>query len=183
MSQSYHRGMEQRQAKYSFGAVSSIEAETFGEPGQRTFRLVVSAGTARSYIWLEKEQLFQLGVYLQEAMRTLSEEDRARESNPGEPQWSGGEETVEFKARQLSLNYDVPANYFYVRAYEGEESEEEEGASVSCWFSPDQAEKLSEESLRICAAGRPPCFLCGQPINADGHVCPRANGHAVLESG
>jgi hypothetical protein len=37
--------------------------------------------------------------------------------------------------------------------------------------------------LRICASGRPPCFLCGLPINPEGHVCPRANGHAVFESG
>ncbi|HAI99827.1 MAG TPA: DUF3090 domain-containing protein, partial [Dehalococcoidia bacterium] len=34
-----------------------------------------------------------------------------------------------------------------------------------------------------CAAGRPRCFLCGLPINPDGHVCPRANGHTVLEAG
>lgn len=174
--------MEQRSVKYSFGALASIEAETFGEPGNRTFRLVMSAGLAISYVWMEKEQLYQLGIYLQEALKTLSEEDRQRESVPGEPEWAGGEQSVEFKARQMMLNYDSPANYFYLTAFESDESEPE-ASSVSCWITPAQSERLSQEALRICAAGRPPCFLCGLPINPDGHVCPRANGHAVLESG
>ena len=43
--------------------------------------------------------------------------------------------------------------------------------------------ETAEEALRICSAGRPLCFLCGQPINPDGHACPRSNGHTVLEAG
>jgi len=174
--------MEQGQVKYPLGAVSSIGAESFGQPGRRTFRLDLAAGAARSFVWLEKEQLYQLGIYLQEAIRTLSKEDRQRAGQAGEPPWSGGEESVEFKARQIMLSYSVPANYFYLLAYEVEEGGEA-AASISCWLSPDQGEMLSREALQICAAGRPPCFLCGMPINPEGHVCPRANGHAVLESG
>ena len=179
--------MEERRAKYSFGPVSSIDAETFGEPGKRTFRLVTASGLARSYIWLEKEQLFQLGIHLQEATRTLSEQDRLKESSPTEPAWDGGEELVEFKAQRMVLKYDVAANSFNLQAFAGDDSEgdepEGEGASVSVWISPTQADGLYREALRICAAGRPPCFLCGLPINPEGHVCPRANGHAVMESG
>ena len=173
--------------KYSFGPVSSIEAETFGEPGRRTFRLAAESGLARSYIWLEKEQLFQLGMHLQEAIRTLSEDDRLKDSSPDEPSWGGGEESVEFKAQRMLLKYDVAANSFNLQCFEGDGSEEGdsegEGASVGVWISPTQADRLYREALRICAAGRPPCFLCGLPINPDGHVCPRANGHAVMESG
>ena len=168
--------------KFSLGPVSAVDAETFGEPGKRTFRLALDAGAAKAYVWLEKEQLFQLGVYLREAVRTLSDEDRQKEIKPGDPQWSGGEETVEFKARQMFLNYDVAGNSFSLWAYE-DDDDKEDPSSVSFWVSPDQAEALSREALRICAAGRPPCFLCGLPIDPQGHVCPRANGHAVFESG
>jgi uncharacterized repeat protein (TIGR03847 family) len=174
--------MEPGQVKYSLGAVSRVGAESFGEPGRRTFRLGLEAGSGRFLVWLEKEQLYQLGIYLQEALRTLSEEDRQRAGQAGEPEWSGGEESVEFKARQMMLSFSVPANYFYLLAYEADEGSEA-AASVSCWLSLDQAERLSREALQTCASGRPPCFLCGMPINPDGHVCPRANGHAVLESG
>ena len=29
----------------------------------------------------------------------------------------------------------------------------------------------------VVAAGRPPCPFCGGPLDAGGHVCPRANGY------
>lgn len=176
--------MEPQRIKFPLGALSSVDAETYGEPGQRTFRLVLQSGAARSYVWLEKEQLFQLAKYLEQAVHSLSSEDRERRSEPGDPPWSGSETSLEFKARQLLLSYDSAANSFYLQALESEEGEpQEETSSVSCWVTVAQAESLARESLRICASGRPLCFLCSMPINPDGHVCPRANGHAVFESG
>lgn len=176
--------MERRRIRYPLGALSRIDPEAFGEPGHRTFRLALRAGAVDCSIWLEKEQLFQLGIYLQEVIRSLSPEDRARESQPREPEWSGGGETIEFKVGQLLLNHDAAGNSFYLLAHEVAEPEaEEDSASVSFWITFVQAEALAEEALRICAAGRPRCFLCGLPIDAEGHVCPRANGHARLESG
>ncbi len=70
-------GMESRPVNYSLGPLSSISAETFGEPGRRTFRLILKAGAANISVWLEKEQLFQLGASLQEAVRRLSSEQQA----------------------------------------------------------------------------------------------------------
>ena len=29
----------------------------------------------------------------------------------------------------------------------------------------------------VVAAGRPPCPLCGLPLNPEGHICPRQNGY------
>ena len=182
--------MESRSVRYPLGALSSIDAETFGEPGRRTFRLVLKAGAANISVWLEKEQLFQLGVSLQEAVRRLSDEQRAGPSGPAEPEWSGEELSLEFKARQMLLKYETSGNAFYVEAHEGDEEageqnpgQDREGASVSCGISISQSVTLAEEALKICAAGRPPCFLCGLPIDPGGHICPRANGHAVMESG
>ena len=176
--------MEPPEVKYSLGSLSRIEPNTFGEPGQRTFNLVLESGEARCTVWLEKEQLFQLGIYLHEAVESLSGEDKARQNQDTEPAWSGGGISLDFKAGQVMLNYDQDNNSFRMLAYEREQEEAtEEPASVSFWISLDQAGTVSEEALRICAAGRPRCFLCGLPINPDGHVCPRANGHTVLEAG
>ncbi len=186
--------MESRKEKYPLGAVSSIEALTFGEPGQRTFRLDVHSGSAFCSIWMEKEQLLQLGVYLQEAVGRLSQEERDKESDLREESWSGGELTVDFKAGQMLLSRDQESNAFYLQAYERETDEQVEGErpqddgpgeteSVGFWITTAQAGVLAEEALKICAAGRPTCFLCGQPINPEGHACPRANGHTVLEAG
>lgn len=186
--------MESRKVKYSLGAVSSIEALTFGEPGNRTFRLDVHSGPAYCSVWMEKEQLFQLSVYLKDVVGRLSPEELAKESDLREESWSGGELTVDFKAGQMLLSHDQESNAFYLQAYDrgpDEQTEEEapqddesvETESVGLWITVAQAGVLAEESLKICAAGRPTCFLCGQPINPEGHACPRANGHTILEAG
>ena len=54
--------MEPPEVKYALGALSRIVPNTFGEPGQRTFNLVLESGEALCTVWLEKEQLFQLGI-------------------------------------------------------------------------------------------------------------------------
>jgi uncharacterized repeat protein (TIGR03847 family) len=176
--------MESRPVKYALGSLSSVEAKTFGEPGQRTFLLAMEAGPAACSLWVEKEQLFQLGIYLRDVVQSLSEEDRERSSQPSEAEGAGVGASIDFKAEQLLLSYDAPSNSFYLVAYEREEPDpEEEATSVSFWITPEQADSLAKEALRICAAGRPRCFLCGLPVDADGHVCPRSNGHTELEAG
>lgn len=176
--------MEPSRITYPLGALSRIEAETFGEPGRRTFRLTLESGRALSYVWLEKEQLFQLGVGLKEAVERQTESERERGSLPTAPAWRGDETLIEFRARVLSGRHDQDTNSFYLQAQgDADEATGEDPPSVSFWITVEQASVLADESLRICASGRPPCFLCGLPIDPAGHVCPRANGHAVFESG
>ena len=177
--------MAEREVRYKMGAAQSVSAETFGRPGQRTFRLVAEAGRAQSFIWLEKEQLFQLALYLQQAVKQLSEAAGDKESAPGETPWMGDPLEQDFRARQMQLEYDREANCFVIHAYEGDEDDPDAGAqtSVSFWMTMAQSSELADQALRICAAGRPPCFLCGAPIDPQGHRCARANGHAVFETG
>ena len=180
----YDKGMEPQPVKFPLGPLARIEAETFGEPGQRTFRLVVEAGGMQGLVWLEKEQLSQLGVYLQSAVQGLSREERTRRSTFREPPWSGSRLPIDFKARRVLVSHDQTNSAFYLQAHQDDEDQPDpEASSVSFWITTDQAEALAEAALRICAAGRPNCFLCGLPINPDGHMCPRSNGHAVLDSG
>ncbi|HVF19250.1 MAG TPA: DUF3090 family protein, partial [Mycobacteriales bacterium] len=39
------------------------------------------------------------------------------------------------------------------------------------------ARAFVQRAQRVVAAGRPPCALCGLPLDPEGHVCPRQNGH------
>ena len=39
------------------------------------------------------------------------------------------------------------------------------------------ARAFVERAQAVVAAGRPPCPFCGGPLDAGGHVCPRANGY------
>ena len=61
-------------AKNEFTSVSRLRAEAFGEPGNRTFRIQVDSSSSTASIWIEKEQLFQLALAIQQMMATLTEE-------------------------------------------------------------------------------------------------------------
>ncbi len=145
--------METPPVKYALGTLSHIEPRTFGEPGNRTFHLAIEAGPAVATVWLEKEQLFQLGLGLQDALQSLSTEERDKPPTSAEPEWSGSEISLDFKAGQMSLEYGHENNSFRLTAYEvqTEDSEvsPEDTASVSFWITTVQAAKVSEEALRI----------------------------------
>jgi uncharacterized repeat protein (TIGR03847 family) len=39
------------------------------------------------------------------------------------------------------------------------------------------ARAFSKRALAVVSAGRPPCPFCMQPLDPEGHICPRANGY------
>jgi len=41
---------------------------------------------------------------------------------------------------------------------------------------PAYARAFVRRALTVVSAGRAPCQFCGNPIDPDGHLCPRANG-------
>ncbi len=41
----------------------------------------------------------------------------------------------------------------------------------------EQAAAFAIHATRLVEAGRPPCPLCGFPLDPSGHDCPRTNGH------
>ena len=51
---------------------------------------------------------------------------------------------------------------------------------VRFWASRDQMLSLARQGAAVCAAGRPSCQFCGNPIDAEGHACPAMNGHRDL---
>ena len=118
-------------------------------------------------------------------MKQLGQDAQAKDSAPGEASWAGEPLEQDFHARLMQLQYDPDANCFVLHAFEGDEDDPDAGAqtSVSFWMTMTQCSNLADEALRICASGRPPCFLCGAPIDPNGHQCARANGHAVFETG
>jgi uncharacterized repeat protein (TIGR03847 family) len=44
-------------------------------------------------------------------------------------------------------------------------------------LNPAAAKAFAKRAARVVAAGRPPCPFCGQPLDPEGHICPRQNGH------
>lgn len=52
---------------------------------------------------------------------------------------------------------------------------EEEGYVARIYATRSQVRAMAAHSASVVSAGRPPCDLCGQPLDPAGHRCPRWN--------
>jgi uncharacterized repeat protein (TIGR03847 family) len=65
-------------------------------------------------------------------------------------------------------------------AFEGIDDDEDEGPdTLRVRLTAAEARGFVNRALTVVAAGRLPCPLCGQPLDPQGHICPRRNGHYV----
>jgi uncharacterized repeat protein (TIGR03847 family) len=65
-------------------------------------------------------------------------------------------------------------------AFEGIDEDELEGPdTLQVRLTLEVARAFVNRALEVVAAGRLPCPLCGQPLDPQGHICPRRNGHYV----
>ena len=54
--------------------------------------------------------------------------------------------------------------------------DEQHDEMVLVRMTASQARAFANRGESVVAAGRPPCQFCGNPVDAEGHLCPRANG-------
>jgi uncharacterized repeat protein (TIGR03847 family) len=64
---------------------------------------------------------------------------------------------------------------------EDEDEVEGEGYLARLYFTAAQARAMATRGSAAVESGRPPCPLCGGPLDPSGHICPRLNGHARTE--
>jgi uncharacterized repeat protein (TIGR03847 family) len=162
-------------AKNEFTSVSSIKPESIGEPGKRTFRIVVNSASSSAAIWLEKEQLFQLGLAIQQIVANLPTE-RGTTGSPPTQSEASPLTRLDFKVVKMFMNYDKAKRLFIIDAHDSDDDE----ATVRVWVDEQQINEFAQEALKLCAAGRPICPLCARPMDPEGHHCARTNGFVKL---
>ena len=164
------------QPKNEFTSVTKLEAEAFGDPGQRTFRMYVDSASSSASVWLEKEDLFQLALAIQQIVNSI-DDDKLSLAGPPTEREAPGLTSLDFKAMNLALGHDPRRGLFVIDAYNAGDGED---PTIRVWLDKRQMLNFSEDAMRVCAAGRPLCPLCGRAIDPDGHRCARVNGHAKL---
>ena len=160
-----------------------VTVGTVGPVGERVFLLQVREGPTLKTLKLEKAQVSALARFLG---RMLGELEHPGELPSGEP---------DFVVRSLGVSYDDDLDRIILVADEIDRSEvetavealfgladdletgAEAGESVRLSMTREQAAALAIRGTELVEAGRPPCPLCGYPLDARGHVCPRTNGH------
>jgi uncharacterized repeat protein (TIGR03847 family) len=161
-------------APYDFGPVDTLDAEAIGVPGKRTFRIRAWKDQSTASLWLEKQQLLALSLALRQVMAQTGQNPTPK---PPPTQAFPDQPTVDMKLGRLALGRDEDSDRLILWAHEIDSSEDAP-PSFSCHFEWGQALAFCERAESVCAAGRPLCSLCGEPINPEGHVCVRSNGHS-----
>jgi len=167
-------------------------AGTVGEPGDRSFYLQAVEDARTVSVLLEKQQV----AVLAERLAALLDEVHRRfgaEVPPNEPDDQVDVEPLdvpveeEFRVGTMGLGWDAESRSIVVEllAVTEEEVDEsivlddtEEGPdALRVFLSPVQAKAFADRAERVVSAGRPPCPLCAEPLDPEGHVCVRLNGY------
>jgi uncharacterized repeat protein (TIGR03847 family) len=168
-------------------------AGAVGQPGARTFFLQARGHGRVTTVGLEKFQVAVLADRLDElldevlrrsggtapvpAMAPVESADRAPLDQPLDE---------DFRVGTMALAWDPESAQVVIEAQEltGDEDAEEEvvadrpdSAVLRVHISAAEARAFTRRALEVVAAGRPPCPLCAQPLDAEGHICVRLNGH------
>ncbi len=158
-----------------FGLARGIDAQEFGQPGQRTFRLrVVGAEGETASLWLEKEQLQALSLALKQMLGQL-------EYNSDPPPADAGTFPAsaehDFRVGRMGMGFSPSDRTVVLYLYEvGVEDDDE--PTLRTHITQEHCASLGVQLDDIISGGRPVCPLCGLAIEAGGHACIRSNGHS-----
>jgi uncharacterized repeat protein (TIGR03847 family) len=171
---------------YEFDEVDEFSAGAVGEPGSRVFYLSARHGRQRVTVRCEKLQVKAISTWLRNVLNDLPPSDnRPLVRQPD----LGSAPDHAFVLGPIGLGYDRANDRLLVQLEElleddaaDDESDDESAGlepsdrgHIRFYVTRGQADAFCEHADRVVAAGRPPCQWCGNPIDPQGHACPRMN--------
>jgi uncharacterized repeat protein (TIGR03847 family) len=163
--------------------VTHITTDAIGQPGKRVFYLQGWQAERTVTLIIEKIQIQSLAVGLEQFLAEIYDkypnlppasaefvEEKMRIHPPVDPIFRTGE---------LGLGYEVDADLVVLIAREliPEGGDPEEAGVVRFWCTRAQLRAMCHWGMEVAARGRPICNQCGQPMDPEGHFCPKKNGH------
>ena len=167
-------------ASFDLSPVDRITVGTVGPTGKRAFFLQARQSGQLVTLKIEKQQVAALASHLADLLAdlpsvgTLPDDDELDLEEPAIAEWAVG---------SLRVEYDSTLDQIVIVAEEIEIVDEEgepvdEGGGVARLAATrEQIAALAIRGTTLVEAGRPPCPLCGYPLDPSGHSCPRTNGH------
>jgi uncharacterized repeat protein (TIGR03847 family) len=144
---------------------------TVGPVGARLFLIQCRQGETLLTVKVEKQQVAAMSELLARVVKDQQRPghlpDDLELEEPTEPAWAVGTVGVSFDETEDRV----------VLVIEELVAEGEVGAIARVSVSREQAAAFSIQAIRLVESGRPPCPLCGSPLDPSGHECPRTNGH------
>jgi uncharacterized repeat protein (TIGR03847 family) len=173
-------------------------AGTVGQPGERAFFLQAREGNRITSVACEKQQVSVLAEHLARVLDEVVRRStgtaavppsstRARDTDPLDAPI-----TEEFRVGTMTIAWDPSIDRVVIELFsnvdvEETDEDETEDAVESDEINADEvfvvkitaayARDFVARANALVSAGRPPCPFCLQPLDPQGHICPRANGY------
>lgn len=178
-------------AIHVFRSPDRFVAGTIGQPGDRTFYLQAVHEARIVSVMLEKQQVQiladRIGALLEEIHRRFGTPIPPETGRVGDLSPLVMPVDAEFRVGTMGLGWDAESQAVVVELLaitEGEFDESvvlddtDEGPdAVRVFLTTEAAREFANRSTRVISAGRPPCPLCSEPLDPDGHLCVRTNGY------
>ena len=167
--------------EFELSPADIVTIGTIGPPGQRVFHLQAKQGDTLLTVIIEKVQAAAISESI---VKVLEEIQKEYELETPEPDLSAMDLDLQepilplFRVGQIGLGYDHENDLLMLIVSEllpDEEGGDPRLARIGATRS--QMRALAAHAGEVVAAGRPICGNCGQPIDPEGHFCPRSNGH------
>jgi uncharacterized repeat protein (TIGR03847 family) len=170
--------------------VEALGAGAVGEPGARAFYLQARSSTSQLTVLVEKEQIALLATEAVAFLDRLADEYPEVVVSLPEAVAELQEPTVPlFRARLIGLGFDPERELVLIELREHPASEDDEdnvdddddasdegeGYVARIYATRSQVRAMAARGSTVVGAGRPPCSLCGMPMDPAGHRCPRWN--------
>jgi uncharacterized repeat protein (TIGR03847 family) len=158
-------------SEHDLDAPDDFTVGTVGPVGERVFMLQCRQGADQLTLKIEKQQVAVLASYLARIVREVGRPGALPENvafnEDEDPAWVIG---------TIGVSFDEGTQRIVVVAEEL--VPEDEDSSVARFsLTLEQAGAFAIVATGLVEAGRPPCPLCGLPLDPSGHACPRTNGH------
>ncbi len=160
-----------------------ITGDAIGKLGQRVFYIQAFQAEKTYTIIIEKAQLQSLAVGVEQFLSEVARQN----PNLDEPSADYAEVQMRinppvdpmFRVGEIGLGYDSARDRvgLFVRELLTEDQDPESGAVIRFWVTRTQIRQMARWAAEIAARGRPLCPQCGQPMEPEGHFCPKKNGH------
>lgn len=163
--------------------VTHITTDAIGKPGERVFYLQGIHEGAETTLLVEKIQIQSLAVGVEQFLTEITQK------YPELPEASGDylEDDMHinppvdplFRVGEIGLGYDSENDLMVLVAKEvaTEGQENEEAGVVRFWCTRSQLRAMCRWGIELTNRGRPICPQCGEPMDPEGHFCPKKNGH------
>jgi len=163
--------------------VDHITVDAIGKPGNRVFYIQGTKGDEKITLIIEKIQLQSL-IAASEQFFTEISQSYDGISKP-DPDITESEMEIhppvdpKFRVGEIGLAYDNARDLVCIitKEWAALDSEQAERGTVNYWCTRKQLAALIKWGVIVVERGRPICPQCLQPMEPEGHFCPKKNGH------